>query len=135
MDGPEVVDSGVLDGADRAFNTGIVHRNVETAESRDSFVDKVANVVFLGNVGPDELCLGAERPQLCDKVLALVVVAAGHDDLGAFTGECHSSSTADTGKGASNENNLSHVSPLAITGNPQIQERCVGCGRLHPHGG
>jgi hypothetical protein len=49
--------------------------------------------------------------------LSLVVVAAGHHDLGAFAGECHSSGTADAGKGAGNENNLlSHLLSFGCRG-------------------
>jgi hypothetical protein len=33
-------------------------------------------------------------------------VAARHDHIGAFAGECHSSGAADAGEGAGNENNL-----------------------------
>ena len=71
MNGPEVFDGGVLDDAELALDAGIVHGNVETAESRDRFVDEVADVVLLLNVGPNELCLGAKRSQLRDKVLPL----------------------------------------------------------------
>jgi hypothetical protein len=121
MNGPEVFDSGVLDDAELAFDAGIVHGNVETAESRDRFVDKVAHLVFLLNIGPHELCLGAKRPQLSDKVLPRVVVATGHDNVRAFAGECHSSGATDAGEGAGNENNLSsHVFPSASAEYPQI---------------
>jgi hypothetical protein len=115
MNGSEVFDGGVLDNAELAFDAGIVHGNIETAESRDRFVDKVADLVFVRNVGPNELCLGAKRFQLRDKGLPLVVVAAGHDHIGAFAGVCHSSGTADAGEGAGNENNLlSHLFPSTM---------------------
>jgi hypothetical protein len=115
MNGPEVFDGGVLDNADLAFEAGIVHGSVETAESRDRFIDKVADVVFLPDVRPNELCLGAKRSQLRGKGLARVVVTAGHDDLGTFVREGHSSGAADAGEGAGNENNLlSYVFPSAM---------------------
>jgi hypothetical protein len=115
MDGPEVFDGGVLDGAELAFDAGVVHGNVEAAEFRDCLVDKVADLVFLRNVGPNELCLGAKRSQFRDKGFPLVVVAAGHDDLGTFVREGHSSGAADAGEGAGNENNLlSHLFPSAM---------------------
>jgi len=121
MNGPEVFDGGVLDDAELAFDAGIVHGNVETAESRDRSVDEVADVVLLLNVGPNKLGLGAQRPQLRDKVLPLVVMAARHDHIGAFAGECHSSGAADAGKGAGNENNLlSHLFPFGYAEYPQI---------------
>jgi hypothetical protein len=121
MNGPEVFHGGVLDDAELAFDAGIVHGNVETAESRDRFVDEVADVVLLLNVGPNELCLGAQRSQLRDKVFPLVVVAAGHDHIGAFAGERHSSGAADAGEGAGNENNLlSHLLSFGCRGYPQI---------------
>jgi hypothetical protein len=110
MDGLEIFDGGVLDGAEIALEAGVVHGNIETAESRDRFVDEVANVVFLRHVGPNELCLGAKRSQVRDKGLAFVVVAPGHDDLGAFVREGHGGGVADAGEGAGNENNLlSHL--------------------------
>jgi hypothetical protein len=117
MNGPEVFDGGVLDDAERAFDAGIVHGNVETAESRDRCVDEVADVVLLLNVGPNELCLGAKRSQLRDKVFPLVVVAARNDHIGAFAGERHSSGAADAGEGAGNENNLlSHLLSFGCRG-------------------
>src|ERR1700738_1716232 len=125
MNGLEVFDGGVLDDAELAFDAGIVHGNVETPHSRDRFVDAVADVVLLLNVGPNELCLGAKSSQLRDKVFSLVVVAAGHDHIGAFAGECHSSGAADAGERAGNENNLlSHPFPSASAEYPQIQGRC-----------
>src|ERR1700722_13617342 len=115
MDGLEVFDGGILDRAELAFEAGIVHGNVEPAEFCDRFVDKVADLVFFRHVGVDELCLGAKRFQLCDEGLPLVVVPAGHHDLGAFAGECHSSGSADPGEGAGNENNLlSHLFPSTV---------------------
>jgi hypothetical protein len=121
MNGPEVFDGGVLDDAELAFDAGVVHGNVETAESRDRFVDEVADVVLLLDVGPNELCLGAKRSQLRDKVLPRVVVAARHDHIGAFAGECHSSGAPNAGEGAGNENNLlSHLLSFGYAEYPQI---------------
>jgi hypothetical protein len=120
MNGSEVFDGGVLDNAELAFEAGIVHGSVETAESRDRFIDEVADVVFLPDVGPNELCLGAKRSQLRDKVLPRVVVAARHDHIGAFAGECHSSGAPNAGEGAGNENNLlSHLFPSAMRNTPR----------------
>jgi hypothetical protein len=46
--------------------------------------------------------------------LPLVVVAAGHDHVGAFVGEGHRGGAADAGEGAGYENNLlSHLFPSA----------------------
>jgi hypothetical protein len=121
MNGSEVFDGGVLDNAELAFEAGIVHGSVETAESRDRFIDEVADVVFFLDVGPHELCLGAKRSQLRDKVLPRVVVAAGHDHIGAFAGECHSSGAPNAGEGAGNENNLlSHLLSFGYAEYPQI---------------
>jgi hypothetical protein len=115
MNGPEIFDGGILDGAELAFDAGVVHGNVETAESGDRSVDEVADVVLPLNVGPNELCLGAQRSKLSDKGLPVVVVAAGDDDIGAFASECHSSGAADAGEGAGNENNLlSHLCPSGV---------------------
>jgi hypothetical protein len=49
-------------------------------------------------------------------------VATGHDHVGAFTGECHSSGAADAGEGAGDENNLlSHLFPSAMREHPPVQ--------------
>jgi hypothetical protein len=61
MDSSEVLDGGILDKAELAFETGIVHRDAEAAESRDGFVDQGADVVFLLNVGANKLSLRAQR--------------------------------------------------------------------------
>jgi hypothetical protein len=51
--------------------------------------------------------------------LPLVVVAAGHDHIGAFAGECHGSGATDAGEGAGNENNLlSHLLSFGCRGIP-----------------
>jgi hypothetical protein len=115
MDGLEVFHGGVLNGAELALEPGVVHRNVGTAESCDRVVDEIADLVFLRHIGPNELCLGAERSQLGGKFLPLVVVAAGHDHVGAFVGEGHGGGAADAGEGAGYENNLlSHLFPSAM---------------------
>src|ERR1700731_63454 len=106
VDGPEVFDGGVLDRARLAFEASVVDGNIEAAKSRDCFVDKVADLVFIRYVGPKVFCLGSKRFQLRGKGLAFVVMPAGHDHIGAFAGECHSSSAADAGEGASDKNNL-----------------------------
>src|ERR1700740_2261273 len=115
VDGLEVFDGAVLNRAGLAFKAGGVDGNVETAKSRDCLVDKVADLVFLRNVSPNEFCFGPKRFQLSDKGLAFVVVAAGHDHIGAFARECHGSGATDAGEGAGNENNLlSHLFPSAM---------------------
>jgi hypothetical protein len=106
VDGPKVFDGAVLDEAELAFETGIIHGNIETTEFRDGFVDKGADVILLLDIGTNKLCLGAQRSQFGDKGLALIVVPAGYDDLGAFNGKCHGGGAADPGKGSRNEDNL-----------------------------
>src|ERR1700757_4395300 len=106
MDRLEVFYGGVLYDAELAFHSGVVHRDVEAAEPRDSFVDKIAHLVFVADVGTKEIRIGAEPPPLGHELLSLVVVAAGHDNLGTFLGEGHRGGTADTGEGAGDENNL-----------------------------
>jgi hypothetical protein len=126
VDGPEVFDGGVLDGARLAFDAGVVHGSVETAESLDRSVDEVADVVFLLNVGPNELCLGTQRSQLRDEGLPGVVVATGHHHVGALPGEGDRSGAADASEGAGNQNNLwSHLCPLTLGNNRRSGERAL----------
>jgi hypothetical protein len=123
-----------LNWAGLAFEAGVVDGNIETAKSLDCFVDKVADLVFLRNVGPNEFCLGPKRFQLSDKGLAFVVVAAGHDHIGTFAGESHGSGATDAGERAGNENNLlSHLLPSAMGEHPlcgNTHAATVDCGRL-----
>src|ERR1700749_4114746 len=115
VDGLKIFDGAVLNRAALTFKAGVVDGNVETAKSLDCFVDKVADLVFLRNVGPNEFCSGPKRFQLSDKGLAFVVVAAGHDHVGAFAGECHGGGATDAGERPGNENNLlSHLFPSAM---------------------
>ena len=106
VNGLEVLGSGVLDGAELAFEAGVVHGNVKPTELCDRCVDEVADFVFLRDIGLYELCLRAERSQFLDEFFAFVMVAAGHDHLGTFSGECHGGGTADPSEGTGDENNL-----------------------------
>ena len=89
MDGLEIFDGCVLDEAEFAFEASIVNGDIEATEPRDSLFDKSDDVFFVANVGANELRVRVECSQFADQGLPLVVVAAGHDDLGAFLGECH----------------------------------------------
>jgi hypothetical protein len=59
----------------------------------------------VANVGTNEFGLRAERAKLADQLLAGVVAAAGNDEIGAFFREGERGGAADTGQGASDENN------------------------------
>jgi len=77
------------------FGCGIVHRDIQTAEPRNSLVDHRADVILLANVGVDEFGLGTKRTQLFDEFLADFIATAGNDYLGALLGEGDGRGAAD----------------------------------------
>ena len=101
----ETFGSLVRDRAALTFGGGIVHRDIETAKPCDGLVDHGANVIFLADVGVDELCLRPERPQFLCKRLAGFIAPTSNDHLGALLGEGDGGSTPDAREGTGYENN------------------------------
>jgi hypothetical protein len=93
----------IRDRTDLPFGRSVVDRDIETAKPRDGLVDHGANLVFLADVGVDELGFRTERAQLLDEGLAGLIAPAGHDDLRALPGEGDGGSTADAGQGAGDQ--------------------------------
>src|SRR6202051_4285561 len=93
----------VRDRAARTFGGGVVHRDIETAKPRDGLVDHGANVIFLADVGIDELGLRTERAQFLDEGLASLITPAGYDDFRTLPGEGDGGGAADAGQGAGDQ--------------------------------
>ena len=74
----------VRDRANLAFGAGIVHGDIETAKPCDGLVDESADVIFLADVGVDELGLRTERAQLLDERLAGVITPTGTTTFAPF---------------------------------------------------
>src|SRR6202040_3745595 len=105
----------IRDRTDLAFRGGVVHRDIETAKPRDGLVDHGADVIFLADVGVDELGLRTERAQLLDEGLAGLIAPTGNDQLRALPGEGDGGGAPDAGQGASDQYDwLTHFEILAI---------------------
>jgi hypothetical protein len=68
----------VRDRADLPLGGGVIDRNIETTKSRDGLVNHGANIIFLANVGLNELSLGTQRTKLLDQFLADFIPPAGN---------------------------------------------------------
>jgi hypothetical protein len=69
------------------------------------------HIVLVANVGTNEFSLRAQRAKLANQFLAGVIAAAGNDEIGAVFREGERGGAADTGQGASDEDNgTGHVS-------------------------
>jgi hypothetical protein len=95
----------VRDRTNLAFGAGIVHRDIETAKSRDGLVDQSADV------GVDELGLRTERAQLLDECLAGLITPTGNDHLRALLGEGDGGGAADAGEATGDQDYwVAHIS-------------------------
>src|ERR1700733_5168367 len=88
----------VRDRADRTFGGGIVHGDIETAEPRNGLVDHGADVIFLADVGVDELGLRTERAQFLNERVAGLITPIGNDDLRALLGKGDGGGAPDAGE-------------------------------------
>ena len=88
----------IRDRANLAFGAGIVHRDIETAKPCDGLVDQSADVIFVADVGIDELGLRTERAQFLDERLAGLVTPAGNDNRRALFGEGEGGGASDAGQ-------------------------------------
>src|SRR6202051_2597177 len=93
----------VRDRANYTFGGGVVYGDIETAKPRDGLVDHGADVIFLADVGVDELGLRTERAQLLDERLAGLVTPTGNDHLRALLGEGDGGGTPDAGETAGDQ--------------------------------
>src|SRR5262249_54468023 len=93
----------VRDRASPAFGARIVHCDIETTKPCDGLVDERADVVFLADIGVDELGLRPERSQLFNERLAGLFAPAGDDHPRALLGEGDGSGAADAGQGAGDQ--------------------------------
>src|ERR1700682_4916219 len=84
---------------------GVVHRDIETAKPCDGILDHGAVVVFLANVGMNELGLGTQRTQLLDQLIADFITTTGNDHLRALLGEGDGSGAPDAGESTGNQDN------------------------------
>jgi len=64
-----------------SFGAGIVDRDIQAAEARDSLFDKIAHVVFVAHVRQNESGLSAEATKLGFECLAFDLAAAGRNQL------------------------------------------------------
>jgi hypothetical protein len=84
--------------------------DIETAKPRDRVVDQGANVIFLADVGVDELGLRTQRAQLFSERLAGLIAPTGNDQLRAPLGEGDGGGATDAGQGAGDQYNwVTHV--------------------------
>jgi hypothetical protein len=64
------------------------------------------DVIFLADVGLNELSLGAERTKLLDQLLADLIPSAGNGHLRALLGEGDGSGAPDAGESTGDQHNL-----------------------------
>ena len=88
----------VRDRAGSAFGAGIVHCNIEAPEALDGPVDQGADVIFLADVGIDELGLRTKTAQLLSQRFAGLIAPTGNDNFRAPLGEGDGGGAPDTGK-------------------------------------
>ena len=103
-----------------AFGTGGVDGCVEATEAGDRPVNQLAQFVIVAHVGPNELGLRAESPQLRGQCLSGFLVAARDSDPAAFLCESQSRCAADACQSARNQDDCmfhrcSFGPPLALT--------------------
>jgi hypothetical protein len=89
-----------------SFGAGIVDRNVQPAEARNSLLDKVARVVFVTHVRQNESSFSAEATKLSFEGVAFGLPAAGYNDRCAF-GKGKRRGTPNAGQSAGDEDNRS----------------------------
>jgi len=75
-----------LIGADLAFGTSVVHRDIETAEPCD-VLRRGCGRHLLPDIGLDELRLRTERVQFSTGARPALVTPTGNDDLRALLGK------------------------------------------------
>src|ERR1700722_13707863 len=96
-----------------SFGTGVVDGYVKPAEPGHGLFDQVAHVVFVTHVGVNEFGLAAQIPQLGYQRLSLGLLAARNNQTGPILRKSQRGRPADTGQGASNQDNGSaHSSVL-----------------------
>jgi len=93
--------------AGRAFRTGGVHSDIQTAIPFDGFVDQVACVLLAAHIGADELRFRTFLADLTDQLLAFFVTPTGNNNLSAFLGKCEGRCPPDACQRSCNQNNLS----------------------------
>jgi hypothetical protein len=96
----------VRDRSHLTFGGSIVDRDIETTESSDGLVDRIADVSFFTDVGVDELGLGTEGAQLLHEFLAGLIPPTSNDHLRALLGKRDGGGATDAGKSASDQDNL-----------------------------
>ena len=102
------------DRADLALGGGVVHRDIETAKPCDGLVDQSADVIFLADVGVDELGLRPERAQFRCKRLAGLIAPTGNHHPRALLGEGDGSGPPDARESTSYKNNLGIHGPSPL---------------------
>jgi len=85
------------------------------AKPRNGLVDQGADVIFLADVGIDELGLRTQRAQLFSERLAGLIAPTGNDQLRAPLGEGDGRGATNAGQGASDQYHL--VAHLLILAN------------------
>jgi hypothetical protein len=94
-----------VSGPGLTFGSRIVDRDIEAPEPRDRPVNKVADFFVLAHIGTDEFGLSAGIAKLGGKGSASLVMTTRDDNLSAAAGKSKCGGPADTGQGASNQNN------------------------------
>ena len=91
--------------------------DIKPTEPGDGLVHEILYVALVTNVGANEFGRSAECAKLRDQCLTGVIAATGDDEIGAFFGEGECGGAADTGQGASDEDNRTgHVSSPSKVG-------------------
>src|SRR5262245_53894278 len=98
-----------------AEHTGIVHHDVHRPVGLDHASDQTLDLLDLGTIGLERLCLAAAGPDVGDDLVGLVLaLGIVHRDLGAFPGVALGDRLADALRGTGHDRHLvleSHRSP------------------------
>src|SRR3954471_20263930 len=86
-------------GADALlWGPAFFHCDIETAKPCDGLVDQSADVVFVADVGIDELGLRTERAEFLNERLARLVTPTGNNHHRALFGEGDGGGASDAGQ-------------------------------------
>jgi hypothetical protein len=78
------------------IDSGIIHKDIDTAKTFEDLIRKTFHRRFGGNVNLDLMALSPCGAQLFGNTPGLVRLQVGYDDLGSFAAETHRNRTADS---------------------------------------
>ena len=108
-----------------ALGARVVHGYVEPTEARNRPVNEIAHVVLVPNIRDNELCLGAQTPQLRLQSLSLRLLSTRNHQPGPFLREGDRGGAADAREAAGDQDNgSSHSRPGTATSIPSSPINC-----------